>query len=376
MKKRGIALMLAAVLAGTLLSGCGGSGGSTGGNSGATQAAQAADGGGLADAGASGSGGAGSADLPKMTLSIGHNNNTESLMNYVAEQMKAKLEEKSGGNLTVNIYPSGQLGSESDMVTSCQEGDLTFLISGLHALVNNVPETSIVNLPFMFDNVEQARKTFADATVREQLNAGFEKSNMKLVLLADQGFRCLTTNKEITGPDSLQGMNIRTLTNQDQVEAWKMLGTNPTPIDFSELYLSLQQGVIDSQENPYDIIDTNKFYEVQKYFTNSNHIYHTISVNIGLNTYNSMPAEYQQMIDEVCAEVEQMAFDECDKNLETYKNNLTSNGMQFVDFDQIDGMRESLAEKTSGMIDIVKKTVNNDTLVDAFLSAAEAAKAE
>lgn len=365
--------MLAAVLAGTLLSGCGGSGGSTGGNSGA---AQAADGGGSADAGASGNGGAGSADLPKMTLSIGHNNNTESLMNYVAEQMKAKLEEKSGGNLTVNIYPSGQLGSESDMVTSCQEGDLTFLISGLHALVNNVPETSIVNLPFMFDNVEQARKTFADAAVREQLNAGFEKSNMKLVLLADQGFRCLTTNKEITGPDSLQGMNIRTLTNQDQVEAWKMLGTNPTPIDFSELYLSLQQGVIDSQENPYDIIDTNKFYEVQKYFTNSNHIYHTISVNIGLNTYNSMPAEYQQMIDEVCAEVEQMAFDECDKNLETYKNNLTGNGMQFVDFDQIDGMRESLAEKTSGMIDIVRKTVNNDALVDAFLSAAEAAKAE
>lgn len=370
MKKRGIALMMAAVLAAGLLSGCGGSGSGT--NAGSAPAAQAAaDSGEVSDGGAAPAG-----DLPQMTLSIGHNNNTESLMNYVAEQMKAKLEEKSGGKLTVNIYPSGQLGSESDMVTSCQEGDLTFLISGLHALVNNVPETSIVNLPFMFDNVEQARKAFADTTVREQLNAGFEKSNMKLVLLADQGFRCLSTNKEITGPDSLQGMNIRTLTNQDQVEAWKMLGTNPTPIDFSELYLSLQQGVIDSQENPYDIIDTNKFYEVQKYFTNSNHIYHTISVNIGLNTYNSMPAEYQQMIDEVCKEVEQMAFDECDKNLETYKNNLTNNGMIFVDFDQIDGMREALAEKTSGMIDIVKKTVNNDTLVDAFLSAAEAAKAE
>ena len=362
MKKRCFATILAGVLLACSLSACGSEKG------GANTAAPAA---------ASGeSGAAASADLPQMTLSIGHNNNSDSLMNYVAEQMKAKLEEKSGGKLTVNIYPSGQLGSESDMVTSCQTGDLTFLISGLHALVSNVPETAIVNIPYMFDNVEQARKAFADGTVRQELNAGFEKCNMKLVLLADQGFRCLTTNKEITGPDSLKGLNIRTLTNQDQVEAWKMLGANPTPIDFSELYLSLQQGVIDSQENPYDIVDTNKFYEVQKYFTNSNHMYHTISVNIGTGTYNSLPTEYQQMIDETCAEVEQMAFEECDAKIDSYKENLINNGMEFVDFDQIDGMRETLADRTSGMIDIVRKTVNNETLMEAFLAAAAAAKAE
>lgn len=372
MKKRTLATILTAALVGCSLCACGSSGSTAGSSETVAPAVQEAP---AADSQADG-GNAANSDLPKMTLSIGHNNNSDSLMNYVAEQMKAKLEEKSGGSLTVNIYPSGQLGSESDMVTSCQAGDLTFLISGLHALVNNVPETSIVNLPFMFDNLEQARKTFADETVRNELNAGFEKSNMKLVLLADQGFRCLSTNKEITGPDSFKGLNIRTLTNQDQVEAWKMLGTNPTPIDFSELYLSLQQGVIDSQENPYDIIDTNKFYEVQKYFTNSNHIYHTISVNIGTSTYDSMPAEYQQMIDETCAEVEQMAFDECDKKLDGYKENLINNGMQFIDFDEIDGMREALAERTAGMIDIVKNTVNNEVLMDAFLAAAESAKAE
>ena len=353
MKKKVLALALAAVMALSLLAGCGGSG---------TQD----------DAASGGEGG----DLPAMTLSIGHNNNTDSLMNYVAEEIKAGLEEKSGGKLTVNIYPGGSLGSESDMVTSCQQGDLTFLISGIHALVNNVPEAAIINLPFLFDNVEQARKTFADPVVREELNKGFEKCGMKLVTLGDQGFRCLTTNKEITGPDSLKGMAIRTLTNQDQVEAWKMLGTNPTPIDFSELYLSLSQGMIDSQENPYDIIDANKFYEVQKYLTNSNHIYHTISVNIGTGTYDAMPAEYQKMIDEVCAEVEQKAFTKCDESVEAYKASLIEHGMQFVDFDQIDGMRSTLAQRTSGMIDIVRKTVNNDTLVDAYLAAAEAAKAE
>lgn len=353
MKKK-LSLVLAAALSLTL-AGCGGSGTGASGNE---------------DASGSGN------DLPEMTLSIGHNNNTESLMNYVAEEIKAGLEEKSGGKLTVNIYPGGSLGSESDMVTSCQQGDLTFLISGIHALVNNVPEASIINLPFLFENVEQARKTFADPVAREELNKGFEKCGMKLVALGDQGFRCLTTNKEITGPDSLQGMAIRTLTNKDQVEAWKMLGTNPTPIDFSELYLSLSQGMIDSQENPYDIIDANKFYEVQKYLTNSNHIYHTISVNIGTSTYDAMPAEYQQMIDEVCAEAEQKVFVKCDESLETYKTSLIEHGMEFVDFDQIDGMRETLAERTSGMIDIVRGTVNNDTLVDAFLAAAEAAKAE
>lgn len=319
-------------------------------------------------------GDAAAGDLPKITMSIGHNNSTDSLMNFAAEHMKEELETKSNGNITVNIYPNGQLGSESDMITSCQEGDLTFLITGLHALVNNVPAASIINIPFQFDNVEQARQVYNDQTVRDLLNAEFEKSNMELVLLTDQGFRCLTTNKEITGPDSLSGLNIRTLTNEDQVAAWKMLGANPTPIDFSELYLSLQQGVIDSQENPYDIIDSNKFYEVQKYLTNSNHIYHTISVTMGTGTYNGLPDAYKTMLDEVCRDVEQLTYDECDKMLDTYKEDLTGNGMQFVDFDAIDGMRDSLKEKTSGMIDVVKKTVNNDQLMDAYLSAVDKAK--
>lgn len=365
-KKNVIAMFLAAAVA---CSACGCSS-APAGNAAGTGAAEA-NGAQAGDAAAAGD----TADLPEMTLSIGHNNSTDSLINYVAEQMKAKLEEKSGGKLKVDIYPSGQLGSESDMITSCQAGDLTFLISGLHALVNIVPATSIVNIPFMFNDTQEARTTFQDAAVREQLNQEFEKSNMKLVLLADQGFRCLTTNKEITGVDSMNGLNIRTLTNQDQVQAWKMLGANPTPIDFSELYLSLQQGVIDSQENPYDIIDSNKFYEVQKYFTNSNHIYHTISVNIGTGTYDALPEAYQKMVDESCAEVEQMTFEECDKMLDTYKTNLINNGMEFVDFDQIDGIREGLAQKTAGMTDVVRKTVNNDALVDAYLAAVEAAKA-
>ena len=365
--------ILAMILAGTMafsLSACSSSAGSSaagsaaGGSSAAaadSAAAQSAD---VSDEPAA------NPDLPKLTLSIGHNNNTDSLINFVAEDMKEKLEARSGGNITVNIYPNGQLGSESDMFTSCQTGDLTFLISGLHALVSYVPATAISNIPFLFDTVEEARTAWADPELRNLLNEEFKKSGLELILLSDQGFRCMTSNTEITGPDSLNGMSIRTLTNNIQVEAWKMLGANPTPIDFSELYLSLQQGVIDAQENPYDIVDTNKFYEVQKYFTNSNHIYHTISVNVGTATLSSMPQEYQDLIREVCAEVEQDSFKECDANLDTYKANLEANGMIFIDFDQIDGMRQALADRTEGIIDVVRETVNNDELVDAFLAAA------
>lgn len=368
MKKniRGFAFAAAVALAGMAVTGC--SSAVTGvSQPAATQAPQTTADAGNAPAASDGAE-VNTADLPAMTLSIGHNNSTDSLMQFVAEQMKAQLEEKSGGKLTVNIYPSGQLGSESDMVTSCQTGDLTFLISGLHALVNNVPEASIVNIPYLYENAQQAREVFADEGVRNYLNDGFAKANMRLVLLGDQGFRCLTTNKEITGIDSLAGLNIRTLTNKDQVEAWKMLGANPTPIDFSELYLSLQQGVIDSQENPYDIIDSNKFYEVQKYFTNSNHMYHTISVTIGTSTYDSMPAEYQKMIDEVCADAEQKSFVEADSKMDGYKQHLIDSGMTFVDFDQIDGMRDQLKEKTAGAIDIVRASVQNDAFVDHYMS--------
>lgn len=316
---------------------------------------------------------ASSDDMPKLSISIGHNGNMDSLNEYVAEQVKALLEEKSNGNITVNIYPNSQLGSESDMLTSCQAGDLTFLVSGMHALVNTIPAGAIVDIPFLYDNVDQARTAFSDPTVRELLNADHEKAGLKMVLLADQGFRCLTSNKEITCADDVTGLNIRTLTNSDQVEFWKMLGTNPTPIDFSELYLSLQQGVIDSQENPYNIICDNKLYEVQKYFTNSNHVYHTVNMLIGTETYNALPDVYKDMVTEVCAEVEKMTCEQADKTLEVYKQNLMDNGMTYIDFDQLGSIREDLKGKTEGIVDVVKKTCQDDELVDAYLKAVEEA---
>ena len=316
---------------------------------------------------------ANTSDMPKITMSIGHNGNMESLNQYVAEQVKALLEERSGGNITVNIYPNAQLGSESDMLTSCQEGDLTFLVSGLHALVNTIPAGAIVDIPFLYDNAEQARTVFADPTVRDLLNKDHEKAGLKLVLLADQGFRCLTTNKEIKTADDITGLNIRTLTNPDQVAFWKMLGANPTPIDFSELYLSLQQGVIDSQENPYNIISDNKLYEVQKYFTNSNHVYHTVNMLVGTGTYDALPDVYKEMVTEVCQEVEKMACEQADKTLDTFKQTLLDNGMTFLDFDQMGTIRQDLKAKTDGIVDIVKTTCQDDELVDAYLKAVDAA---
>ena len=374
MTKKVLAAGLAAAMA-LSLAGCGGNSGTA-----ATQAETQAQGDTKAEEAKTDKGGApegaaaeGTADMPKMTMSIGHNGNMESLNQYVAEQAKILLEEKSGGNITVNIYPNAQLGSESDMLTSCQEGDLTFLVSGMHALVNTIPAGAIVDIPFLYDDVEQARAAFSDPTVRELLNRDHEKVGLKMLLLADQGFRCLTTNKEIKTADDVVGLNIRTLTNPDQVEFWKMLGANPTPIDFSELYLSLQQGVIDSQENPYNIINDNKLYEVQKYFTNSNHVYHTVNMLVGTKTYDALPDVYKELVGEVCAEVEKMACEEADRTLDTFKQNLIDNGMVFIDFNELGTIRGDLKAKTDGIVDIVKNTCQDDELVDAYLKAVEAA---
>lgn len=370
MTKKVLAAGMAAVMA-VSMAGCGGKTEPSGASTPAAQAPadtkaeeKKADNGGGAE---------GSSEMPKITMSIGHNGNMESLNQYVAEQVKALLEEKSGGNITVNIYPNAQLGSESDMLTSCQEGDLTFLVSGMHALVNTIPAGAIVDIPFLYDDVNQARAAFSDPTVRELLNRDHEKVGLKMVLLADQGFRCLTSNKEIKTADDVTGLNIRTLTNPDQVEFWKMLGANPTPIDFSELYLSLQQGVIDSQENPYNIINDNKLYEVQKYFTNSNHVYHTVNMLVGTKTYDALPDVYKELVAEVCTEVEKMACEEADRTLDTFKQNLIDNGMVYIDFNELGTIRADLKAKTDGIVDVVKKTCQDDELVDAYLKAVEAA---
>lgn len=349
MKKKLLCGLLAAVMA-LSLAGCGAPAASSGS--------------------AAGGSGASGSDLPEMTFSIGHTGTEDSWNHIVGLEIKRKLEEYSGGKITVNIYPNGQLGIDTEMTLSVIQGDLTMQVTNTTALVNTVADCGVADLPFLFNNVEDIRNTLTDETFVSLLKDKFVAQGLELLIIADQGFRCMTTNREITSPEDLAGMQMRVQDNANHIAFWSDATVAPTPLAFPELYLSLSQGLLEAQENPYRTTVSSKFYEVQKYVTNSNHVPQFNIIFMGKSTFDSLPKEYQDMVLQVFEELIPYSQQVADESNQTDLEFLQEQGMTFIDFDQIDGMRDFLREATlDNAIERMRDSVD-PALLDAYLAAA------
>ena len=106
--------------------------------------------------------------------------------------------------------------------------------------------------------------------------------------MSDQNFRVMTTNKKIESLDDFKGQKIRTMENKYHLAFWQSIGANPTPMAFSEVYIGLQQGTIDAQENPYEVIVSGKIYEQQDYVVKTNHLPHLLSMIVNEDFYNRL----------------------------------------------------------------------------------------
>ena len=163
---------------------------------------------------------------------------------------------------------------------------------------------------------------------------------------------------------------MRVQDNPNHIEFWTDATLAPTPLAFSELYLSLQQGLLEAQENPYRTTVASKFYEVQKYVTNSNHVPQCNVIFIGKSTFDALPAEYQEMIMRVSEELLPYSQQVADESNADDLQFLQEQGMTFIDFDQIDGMREFLRDATlDKAIERMKESIDPE-LLDAYLKAA------
>ena len=195
---------------------------------------------------------------------------------------------------------------------------------------------------------------------------------MKVIMWCENGFRNLTCNVEVTGLDSLKGLKIRTMENSLQMDAWKALGANPTPADFSELYMSLEQGTLDAQENPYDLIVANKLYEPQAYVIETNHLLHTLNMVGSKATYDALPADIQQLVSECAAEAHQYARQMADERIEGQKSTIQDAGLEIITLEP--AMIQEMADVSANVYDLVREQIGTD-LVDSLLAQVETASA-
>ena len=236
----------------------------------------------------------------EMTLKIGVSTAETDPRNIAAQQFADEIAEKTGGAVTAQVYPSGQLGGDADLINSMalDSGTVDIIITDASNFATYDEKMGISALPFQFADFESAW-AFMDSDIEAAAEEGLIDQNMRVLAHYDNGFRCVTNSKKpIETPDDMKGLLIRTPENPVIMATMTALGANPQPLSFSELYQALQQKTYDAQENPIPVIYNNKLYEVQEYLSVTNHIYSGMCFTIAESTWQKLSADQQAIVQE------------------------------------------------------------------------------
>ena len=235
-----------------------------------------------------------------ITLKLGFSTNEEDPRALGAKQFKEDVESKTNGAVTVELYPSGQLGGDADLINSIalDSGTVDIIITDASNFATYEPKMGISALPFQFADFEEAW-AFMDSDIEAEAEAGLIPQNMRVLAHYCNGFRCVTNSKgPVNSPADMKGMLIRTPENPVIMATMTAMGANPQPLAFNELYQALNQGAYDAQENPIPVIYNNNLYEVQAYLSVTNHIYSGMCFTIAESTWNKLSADQQAIVSE------------------------------------------------------------------------------
>ena len=233
-----------------------------------------------------------------IVLKLGVSTNEEDPRTKAAKSFAEEVSEKTDGAVTVQIYPSGQLGGDADLINSIalDSGTCDIIITDASNFATYEPKMGISALPFLFEDFDKAW-AFMDSDVEAAAEAELLKQNMRVLAHYDNGFRCVTNSKgPIESPADMKGLLIRTPENPVIMATMTALGANPQPLAFSELYQALQQKTYDAQENPIPVIYNNNLYEVQEYLSVTNHIYSGMCFTIAESSWQKLSAEQQEIV--------------------------------------------------------------------------------
>ena len=229
------------------------------------------------------------------TFRLGHNAAEWSTWNHGAVRFAELVYEYSGGLMVIDIFPAAQLGDELEVVRSVQDGIVDFTISG-GSLAGFAPLAAMVEVSYLFEDFEHVREA-ADGPIGQMIaDQIIEYALVRPIFYYIRGPRKLTANRPVMSPEELQGMTVRVPASPLSVAAWESMGATVVPMALGEVFTSLQQGVIDAQENPLAMIDAQSFYEVQSHIMNTNHVISFIYVVIGEELYQSLTPEERDII--------------------------------------------------------------------------------
>ena len=282
------------------------------------------------------------------------------------EVFKKVAEEAAGGSLQINLFNNNQLGDDRVVIEGTIFGDIDIAVSSTSPLATMFPDFYLFDAPYLFLSTDDALAGL-DGEVGRKIMKDMEGKDLKGLAFWENGFRNFTNNKiAVKLPPDVKGMKIRTMENEIHLAAWKALGANPTPMAFTELFTALQQGTVDGEENPLGIIDGNKFQEVQKYLSMTQHVYTPYILCMNLEKYDSLSANHKAAIDKAVEEATKFQRNRSQELEKEIKVNFAKTGV-VIDISDADKKAWQDIILEAKVFDLVKKKMKNAGYLDEML---------
>ena len=327
------------------------------------------------------SSGAASADQP-VTMKLGWAETAERsghALSEAAYTFKEQVEALSNGSITVDLYPAAQLGDATSMLTQVEAGTLEscMSVSNGQFATSYYPDLGFLDIPFMFESSQEAYDLLnPEGEFFQDLQGDIaEKTGIRPLVFFNEGLRHITNSKrEITAPEDLQGLKIRTMNVTAHMKMFEALGALPTNVSWNELYTALETGVADGQENPIANAVYISAWEVQKYMTLDGHV-----CLCGLFCMNE--DFYQSLSDAQKAAVDQAALKALEAEYDMYQANEAANlellkehGLQITELtsEQIDAFRQACQPQ---VLEYLRSTMDTPELLDEAMELVETARA-
>jgi tripartite ATP-independent transporter DctP family solute receptor len=285
-----------------------------------------------------------SAEIKSRSIKLPIVNNIEHPQGVGAKKFAELIEHRSGGKIKVRVYAGGTLGGEQQVASAMQGGTIEASMMAPAQLVGNFKDFLVLDFPFAFANEREADIVLDGPLGRKLLEPMPARGLVGLVYM-EQGYRSITNSKRpITKLEDIQGLKIRTILNPLYIDMLNALGANAVPMPFPELYTALETGTVDGQENPYSTVEASKFDEVQKYFSNTRHIYNSQLLMASKKFWDSLSDEEKKIFEDAAVETRDYQRRVAREMDEKSRETLVKNGMQINDIapEEIARMREKV----------------------------------
>lgn len=270
-----------------------------------------------------------------------------------AVHLKEIVEKRSEGNIQVKLYPNGVLGEERGLIEGLNLNAVDMVIAGPSVIGTYAPEYGLIEAPFLFRDFDHLDKVLYGPIGKEMDEVLQKRQGVHFVDFFHRGPRYLTTtDRVIKRPEDLVGLKLRVPALPVYIKSWNIFGANTTPLNYSDMFIALKQGVVEGQENPLEVIYTSHLYEVQRYIMETEHLLSFYVLVVGDAFYDKFEEDDQTLLLEAAHESARYHNGLVDEFEEFYRKELIKEGAEFVEVDRAAFSQlasERLAEEFEGL---------------------------